>query len=103
VATERERFLSMCLLLWADEGHYGDLKKDLRKGVYRKRDEYPMTLAATYELLLKISRSANRRQNRYRNGMNTRNRNILAQKGDTKASGNQSDLVLGNDGETHKR
>jgi len=102
VATERERFLSMCLLLQADEGRYADLQEDLRKGVYRGRDEYPMTLAAMYDLLLKVSRSANQRQNRYRNGMNTRNRNILAQKEDTKASGNQSDLVPGKDIETHK-
>ena len=48
-----ERFKAMCFLLRADEGHYGEILDELKKVVYKGRDEYPKMVSAAYELLLK--------------------------------------------------
>ena len=52
INTEKERFKAICFILRADEIRYGDLLEELRKGVYRGRDEYPTTVPNAYELLL---------------------------------------------------
>ena len=56
IDTEKERFKAMCFILRADEAHYGDLLEELRKGVYRGRDEYPNRVSDAYELLLRKSK-----------------------------------------------
>ena len=52
---EKERFKAMCFILRADKIRYGDLLEELRKGVYRGRNEYPTTVPEAYELLLRTS------------------------------------------------
>ena len=52
INTEKERFKALCFILRADEIRYGDLLEELRKGVYRGRDEYSTTVPNAYELLL---------------------------------------------------
>ena len=52
IDAEKERFKAMCFILREDEKRYGDLLEELRKGVYRGRDEYPNTVSDAYELLL---------------------------------------------------
>ena len=55
INTEKERFKAKCFILRADEIRYGDHSEDLRKEVYRGRDEYPTTVPDVYELLLRKS------------------------------------------------
>jgi hypothetical protein len=55
-ATKKEEFLAMCFFIRADERRYGDLHEDLKKGVFRGRDEYPKTISDAYQLLLRTSR-----------------------------------------------
>ena len=91
----------MCFLIRSDESRYGDLIEDLKKGVLRERDEYPTTVIAAYELLMRTSeqvgvvqRRTPRQSSRFRNG---RNNFSFAQ------SGNQprTEPVVGTDGVTH--
>ena len=39
IDAEKEIFKAVCFILRADENRYGDLLEELRKGVYRGRDE----------------------------------------------------------------
>ena len=39
-AKEKEKFLAMCYFMRADEKRYGELHKELKKGVFWGRDEY---------------------------------------------------------------
>ena len=55
IEAEKERFKAVCFILRADETRYGNLLEELRKGVYRNRDEYPNTVSDAYELLLRTS------------------------------------------------
>ena len=55
INTEKERFKDICFILRADEICYGDILEELRKGVYRGRDEYPTTVSDACELLLRTS------------------------------------------------
>jgi len=52
IATEKERFNAMCFLLCADETRYGELLEELKKEVYKGKDEYPKTIVDSYELLI---------------------------------------------------
>ena len=45
----------MCFLQRADVTRYRDLIEELKKGVYKGRDEYPRTLSSAYELLIRTS------------------------------------------------
>ena len=45
----------MCFVLRTDKIRYSNLLEELRKGVYRGRDEYPTTVTNAYELLLRTS------------------------------------------------
>ena len=54
----------MCSILRADKICYGDILEELRKGVYRARDEYPTTVPDTYERLLRISQQIGYNQRR---------------------------------------
>ena len=106
IAIQKEEFLAMCFFIRADERRYGDLQEDLKKGVFRGRDEYPKTVSDAYQLLLRTSRQlgyqgSGRRNtgNRFRgNGSNT-NPVILVQNANT--SENASEPVPGNDGILH--
>ena len=55
INTEKERFKAMCFILRADKIRYGDLLEELRKVLYRGRDEYTTTFPNTYELLLRTT------------------------------------------------
>ena len=52
---EKERFKAMCFILRADKIGYGGILEELRKGLYRGRNEYPITMSDAYELLLQTS------------------------------------------------
>ena len=39
-AKEKEKFLAMCYFMRADEKRYGEFHKELKKGVFRGREEY---------------------------------------------------------------
>jgi len=56
VEKETERFKAMCFLLRDDESRYRDLLEQSKKGVRKGRDEYPMTIADAYQLLLRTSK-----------------------------------------------
>ena len=64
INAEKERFKAMCFILRADKIRYGDLLEELRKGVYRGRDEYPNTVSDAYELLLWTSQQIGYSQRR---------------------------------------
>ena len=55
-AKEKESFLAMCYFMRADQRRYGELQEELKKGVFRCRDEYPVTVSYSYQLLLRTSR-----------------------------------------------
>jgi len=42
----------MCFLLRADETRFSELLKGLRKGILKRRDEYPKTVMEAYKLLI---------------------------------------------------
>ena len=64
INAEKERFKAMCFILRTDEFRYSELLEELRKGVYRGRDEYPTTVPNTYELLLRTSQQVGYNQRR---------------------------------------
>ena len=64
INTEKERIKAMCFILRTDEICYGDILEELRKGVYRGRDEYPTTVPETNELLLQTSQQIGYNQRR---------------------------------------
>ena len=39
VNVEKDRFSTMCVLLWSDEIRYEELLDDLNEGTYKVRDE----------------------------------------------------------------
>ena len=51
VATAREQYLSMLLLLGADRGRYGTLLDNLHNSYISKHDLYPKTIDETFHLL----------------------------------------------------
>ena len=54
----------MIMLYNSDQGRYGELISDLEKGADLGRDEYPKTVAAMYELMVKFNRGLARGNNR---------------------------------------
>ena len=59
----------------SNKSRYGELIEDMKKGVFRERDEYPTTVIAAYELLIRtskqigfIQRRIPRQASRFRNG-----------------------------------
>ena len=64
INTEKERFKALCFILRADEICYGDILEQLRKGVYRGRDKYHITVPKAYELLLRTSQKIGYNQRR---------------------------------------
>ena len=50
---EKERFLAMCYFMRADEKRYGELHNEFKKGVFRVRDEYLVTVSDAYQVLLR--------------------------------------------------
>ena len=54
----------MCFILREDEIRYGDILEELRKGVYRGRDEYPTTVPEAHKLLLRTSQKIGYNQRR---------------------------------------
>ena len=55
IHVDRERFKAMCFVLMADVSCYRDLLEELRKGVYKGRDEYPTPVSDAYALLMRTS------------------------------------------------
>ena len=52
----RKTFFVMNFLLPSDEYRYGYLVEYLKKGVFRGRDEYPLTGTEAYNLLMRKSK-----------------------------------------------
>ena len=63
VETEREKFKALCFLLRSDESRYGELQNEIKKGIFRGRDEYPTTVEGAYDLMLKTSNQAGYKRN----------------------------------------
>ena len=55
INAEKKIFKAVCFILISDESCYGYLVEELRKGVYKGRDEYPTTVPDAYELLMRTS------------------------------------------------
>ena len=113
IKQERERFKAMCFILRADEGRYGELLDELKKGVYKGRDEYPTTVSDAYELLIRTSKQFGQTPRRvgrqsYRPRAGGRGPNFMfAQHGGRGGQGdhveNENQLVTpGRNGETHE-
>ena len=51
INVEVEKMKAMIMFLKADPARYGTLHEDLCQRVYRRRDEFPTTVTATYDLL----------------------------------------------------
>ena len=68
---EEDKMQSILLLKNVDEKHYGGLSQSLKEGSFLARDEYPISIASIYELMLKYSArkynnsSINRDERRY--------------------------------------
>ena len=105
-AKEKERFLAMCYFMWADEKRYGELHEELKKGVFRGRDKYPVTVSNAYQLLLQTSRQIGYQSNRrvagnHFRGNSGNNRNfVLVQ--NVNQPKNASAPVPRNDGVLHE-
>jgi len=56
VEKEAKRFKAMCFLLRANESRYKDFLEEVKKGAPKGQDEYPMTVADAYQLLLRTSK-----------------------------------------------
>ena len=52
---EEDKIQVILLLKHADEKRYGGLSKSLKEGSVLARDEYPITIASMYELMVKYS------------------------------------------------
>ena len=53
--TEVEKFKAMMFLKQSDKSGHGKLLSDLQDGAYVGRDEYPLTLAGAYDLMIRRS------------------------------------------------
>ena len=74
----KEASMAILLLQNADPVRYGELTTSLKKGASLGRDEYPTSVVAMHELMVKFNRDNNRSQ---RTGGNRNNRkgNLFAQ------------------------
>ena len=117
IRSEREKFLAMCFVLRSNEVTYKKLLDDLKRSANLGRDEYPETLTAAFDLLVRESgeydgtrrffdmQERGGRGGRGRNGFN------FAQQGrggDFRNStytrnnnSNSNEIVQGTDGELH--
>ena len=112
IRKEKERFLAMCFFMRADPNLYSELHEDLKKGVFRGRDEYPTTVSDAYELLLRTRKQlgyarSSRNTTRFRGGRtDDRNRQgenfMLVQAGDGNPR-DRADPVPGRDGILHSQ
>ena len=100
---QKEKFLAMCFFMHADERRYGELHEELKKGVFRGRDEYPVTVSDAYEFLIRTSRQIGYQRNhrmggnRFRGGRTGSTNNFMLVQ-------NRNDPVPipGNDGVLHE-
>jgi hypothetical protein len=87
------------------------MKSNLEQGTHLKRDEFPVTLAGAYDLLVKdegvLVRSRNQRGKGGKNSFGRRSRPMFAQKNAGQSGGSSADdnaaLVPGVDGTINKR
>ena len=105
IKKENERFRAICFIQRADETRYSELLEDLRKGVFRGRDEYPETVSEAYELLIRTSTQfwyVNRSRNTNTRSRSSRNFTFTQNGGhNNNGSGNDSaQITAGKNGET---
>ena len=105
IKKENERFRAICFIQRADETRYSELLEDLRKGVFRGRDEYPETVSDAYELLIRTSTQlgyVNRSRNTNTRSRSSRNFTFTQNGGhNNNDSGNDSaQITAGKNGET---
>jgi len=114
VEDEIEKFKAICFLLCNDESRYGRLLDDLEKSIFLGRDEYPKTIATTYELLLRTScqvgykraSNANGRNGRFGNPSRSRGNFSFVQSGNKegqKYTKNNKKCIAGVDGVMHDK
>jgi len=95
IKAEEDKMQDIFLLKNADEKRYGGLSKSLKEGSFLARDEYPISIASMYELMVKYSAQNNtnnniNRDDRRRGGL------LLTQLGED----NSGEIVPGSDGIT---
>ena len=93
--SEIDRSKAILLLKCADDVRYGGLSDKLREGTYLDRDEYPRSIAMMYDLMTKISTSAQMRNFPSQNGRR-RGAVTLVQQGNS----DEAELIPGTDGRT---
>ena len=59
IKAEEDKMQAILLLKNADEKRYGGLSKSLKEGSFLARDEYPISIASMYELMVKYSAQNN--------------------------------------------
>ena len=59
IKAEEDKMKAILLLKNADEKRYGGLSKSLKEGSFLARDEYPISIASMYELMVKYSAQNN--------------------------------------------
>ena len=59
IKTEEDKMQAILLLKKSDEKRYGGLLKSLKEGSFLARDEYPISIASMYELMVKYSAQNN--------------------------------------------
>ena len=107
ITAAEEQSKAILLLKNADDKRYRVLKDDLKMGTYLSRDEYPITTASMYELMVKTSggldpRSTNRNKNNSTNQNYANTGTILTQrKAETTGDSDEDEIVPGTDGVTH--
>ena len=103
IQVEIEKVKAMVMFLRSDVNRYGTLQDDLSLSVYKGRDEFPVTITATYDLLqhtagaLKIKQSFGNRLNRFRFRKNNQRSVTFLQTNNP----NVSEAVPGNDGKLY--
>ena len=55
IKDKAERFKAICFIIKSDESRFKKLYDNLNISAYRGRDEYPTTLTASYDLLVRES------------------------------------------------
>ena len=55
IKAEEHKMQAILLLENADDKRYGGLSKRLKEGRFLARDEYPISIASMYELMVKYS------------------------------------------------
>ena len=55
INTQKEKFKATCFVLRAEKSCYVDLLEELRKELYKGRDEYPINVSDAYGLLMRTS------------------------------------------------